>query len=283
MAKFDTYQEVTDKILKTIEDGTPAWRKPWSGGTCSTFPTRENGEYYQGINVLMLWLAADTHKFNSPYWMTFKQVRNHDAAVRKGEKATRVIYYGTLEPEEGGDKIPYIKTYAAFNASQIDGLPEKFNPAELVDYGTTLTPEIMNQFDAFPIQIKQSEEYKASYHPVSDFVEMPPAQNFVYEKAYYATLAHELIHATAHNSRLDRASDKVKYSFEELIAEIGACMVCARLGIEPDFEQSAAYVEHWHKILDEDKKAIFKAASKAQAACNYVLDHILSEPVKECA
>lgn len=31
------------------------------------------------------------------------------------------------------------------------------------------------------------------------------------------------------------------------VAEIGACFLGAQLGIEPEFDQSAAYVESWLK------------------------------------
>lgn len=131
MAKIDIYKEITDQIIKSIEEGTPAWRKPWSGGTGCTFPTRANGEFYKGINVLVLWMAADKQKFDSNYWMTFKQASTLEGHVKKGEKSTRVIYYGTIEKEEDDENpVPYIKTYAAFNASQIEGLPDQFYPAE---------------------------------------------------------------------------------------------------------------------------------------------------------
>ena len=48
-------------------------------------------------------------------------------------------------------------------------------------------------------------------------------------------------------------------------------MVYASLGIPPDFDQSAAYIESWLKALKHDTRLIFKAASAAQAACNLIL------------
>ena len=74
---------------------------------------------------------------------------------------------------------------------------------------------------------------------------------------------------TGHKSRLDRFSrfnDRKAYAFEELIAEIGNCMTCARLGLTPDFDQSGAYVQSWLRALKDDKRLIFKAASEAQKA-----------------
>ena len=51
MAKsFDLYQHVTDSIIASIESGTPAWRKPWTGEKGGApFPLRSNGEPYSGM------------------------------------------------------------------------------------------------------------------------------------------------------------------------------------------------------------------------------------------
>lgn len=87
-------------------------------------------------------------------------------------------------------------------------------------------------------------------------------------------MAHELTHWTGAAQRLDRFSrfnDRKAYAFEELVAEIGNCMLCAQLGLEPEFDQSAAYVEGWLKALKEDSRAIFRAASEAQKAVDYIM------------
>ena len=87
-------------------------------------------------------------------------------------------------------------------------------------------------------------------------------------------MAHELTHWTGAAKRLDRFSrfnDRTAYAFEELVAEIGNCMLCAQLGLEPEFDQSAAYVEGWLKALKEDNRAIFRAASEAQKAVDYIM------------
>lgn len=286
MAKLDIYAEITNKIIEGIEAGTPAWRQPWTGGGAGSFPTRANGEYYKGINVLVLWMATEKFGFTSPHWMTFKQAIELGGAVQKGEKSTRVIYYGTIEREDqdnDAEKIPYIKTFAAFNASQIADLPAEYYPNEVHDFGTMLDANTMAKFEAFGVKIIESEKAEAFYSKNTDHIEMPPANTFYDQAGYYATLAHELCHATGHKSRLDRFSKKTPYAFEELVAEIGNCMVCARLGLTPNFGQSSAYVEHWLETFHADKKAIFRAASQAQKACDYIMDRIKSDPQQECA
>ncbi len=102
---------------------------------------------------------------------------------------------------------------------------------------------------------------------------MPPVSTFHDAGGYYATLAHETIHWTGHESRLDRfkkGRDREAYAREELVAEVGACMTCLALGLIPDFGQSGAYIEGWLKALHDDKKFIFSAASAAQKAVDYI-------------
>ena len=103
MAKsdFDIYQHVTNQIIEAMEAGVSPWRKPWSGGEQGvSFPLRSNGEPYRGINVLMLWLAAHANGFGSAHWFTFKQAKELGAHVRKGQKSSTVVKYGTVERGE---------------------------------------------------------------------------------------------------------------------------------------------------------------------------------------
>ncbi|QPT38923.1 DNA primase TraC [Oligella ureolytica] len=281
--KFDLYQHVTDRIISSIEQGAPAWRKPWTGeaGTMQ-MPLRSTGEAYRGINVVMLWLTAAEKGYGSAYWFTYRQAQELGAQVRKGEKGTTVVKYGTFEREDeetGEDKkIPYLKGYTVFNADQIDGLPEKYHavPAEEArDLGTEADPELDAFFKATGADIRTSEEPRAYYSLNGDYIHMPPIATFHSAAGYYATLAHEATHWTGHKSRLDRFSrfsDRKSYAFEELIAEIGNCMVCAAIGLTPDFEQSGAYVASWLRALKDDKRMIFKAATEAQKAADFLLE-----------
>ena len=95
-------------------------------------------------------------------------------------------------------------------------------------------------------------------------------------ESYAATKAHELTHWTKHPSRLDRDFGRQRfgdegYAREELVAELGAAFLCADLGITPEpRDDHAAYVGHWLKVLQNDKRAIFQAAAHAQRAVNYL-------------
>ncbi|MDT1064182.1 zincin-like metallopeptidase domain-containing protein [Paracoccus sp. CPCC 101403] len=279
---FDLYQRVTDSIVASINAGSPAWRKPWTGeGRAVQMPLRANGEAYRGINVLMLWLAAAAQGYGSAWWFTYKQAEAAGGQVRKGEKSATVVKYGTVarEDEESGaeKRIPYLKSYRVFNADQIDGLPEGFHaapPQPVCDLGTRPDPRLEAFFAATGADIRSTAEPQAYYDPRADFIHMPMISSFHDAAGFYATLAHEACHWTGHGSRLDRLSrfaERKAYAFEELIAEIGNCMLCAQLGLVPDFGQSAAYVESWLRALQDDKRMIFKAATEAQKAADFLL------------
>ena len=282
MATFDLYQTITDQIIRSIEAGTPAWRKPWTGEAGGApFPRRANGEHYRGINVLMLWLAAEENGYRSAYWFTYRQAQEAGGQVRKGEKSSTVVKYGTVDrvDEATGDdkRVPYLKAYRVFNADQIEGLPAEYE-AKPADPARNLGTEADAQLEAFfagtGADIRHSDEPRAYYVPAEDYIHMPPVETFHSAGGYYATLAHEATHWTGHKSRLDRFgrfNDRKAVAFEEMVAEIGNCMVCASLGLTPDFDQSAAYLKSWLRALADDKRLIFKAASEAQKAADWIL------------
>ena len=132
--RADLYQAVTDAIVAELERGLKPWKRPWRT-TGAGLPLRHNGQPYRGINTLVLWMAMTARGYTSPYFMTYRQAQELGGQVRKGEKATTVTYTDTLrrvEETEQGEKaerrIWFLKSYAAFNACQIAGLPERFHP-----------------------------------------------------------------------------------------------------------------------------------------------------------
>jgi len=251
---IDIYQDVTDRIVALLERGVRPWAPQWDAkGSCPVIPTRSNGEAYRGINIALLWGAAEARGFTSQQWMTFNQAKALGGAVRKGAKAERVVYWGTFkapgddgeEGEEGKAKL-FAKYYSVFNVCEIDGLP-----ASYYEGGEPL-PEIerIANAEAFVKGVGADVRHggnKAFFSPSGDFVQMPPAGAFSEIENYYSTLSHELTHWTGAKARLDRQFGKrfgdKAYAFEELIAELGAAFAMARLGIasEPR-EDHASYL-----------------------------------------
>ncbi|WP_077920563.1 ArdC family protein [Spirosoma sp. 209] len=288
-AQNDLYARVTGKIMADLENGHLTWRKPWQAEHMAGHvmrPLRWNDIPYQGVNTLLLWGTAAEQGYTSPYWMTYRQAIELKANVRKGEKATQIVYADKFTVEDKNDngetvlsQIPFLKPYAVFNADQIDGLSDEFyKKPEPVK---AAAPSRNAQLEAFFAQTKADIRtgWDASYFITMDRVQMPPFESFESPESYYAVLAHEITHWTRHPSRLNRDLGRKVYgdegyAKEELVAELGACFLAADLGFEPMPEaRHAAYIQSWLKALQDDKRFIFQAASHAQKAVEYL--HIL--------
>lgn len=283
--KTDLYERVTAQIVTSLEQGVRPWLKPWSMNNAMAqpvLPRRGTGEHYRGVNILLLWGAAFDKGFTATTWMTFKQALEHGGAVRKGETGSKVVYAGSLtrsETDEAGNederRIPYLKEYTVFNVEQIDGLPERFTVTAQPTRPTFERIEAAEQFMTGTGATIRHGGAKAFYSPSTDHVQMPPREAFRDAIGYYGVMAHELTHWTGHASRLARQfgkrfADKA-YAFEELVAELGSAFVAADLGLSQEpREDHAAYLSHWLDILKADKRAIFTAASQAQAAADYL-------------
>lgn len=285
--KADVYERITNQIVAELEKGVRPWLKPWNAEHSAgriTRPLRGNGIPYRGINVVMLWSEAMEKGYAAPIWMTFKQAIELKACVRKGEKGSLVVYADKITRtetdaatgEENEFAIPFMKGYTVFNVEQIDGLPEHF-------YGK---PEPRN--DAVP-RIERVESFfaatgakivhggsRACYVPSTDTVHMPCIDFFRDAESYYATIAHETTHWTRHTSRLNREFGRKRfgdegYAMEELVAELGSAFLSADLDLTPEIrDDHASYVASWLKVLKNDKRAIFTAASHAQRAVDFL-------------
>ena len=285
--RTDIYTRVTSSIVEQLERGTRPWLKPWNaehaaGRICR--PLRHNGQKYSGINIIMLWMSAEMSGFVSPFWLTFNQARELGAFVKKGEHGSPVVYANTFkktgQAEDGSDveqEIPFLKSYTVFNADQVEGLPGYFY--ELAKAVQTQPLQRIEQAERFFANTKARIEYggnRAYYAFEADYVRLPPFETFRDAESHAATLAHEMTHWTRHSSRLNREFGRKRfgdegYAVEELVAELGSAFLCADLHITPEVrEDHASYIESWLKVLKEDKRAIFSAASYASKAVDFL-------------
>jgi antirestriction protein ArdC len=294
--RTDVYQKITDQIVSELEKGVRPWLKPWNAEHAAgriTRPLRGNGIPYRGINVLMLWSAAMEKGFAAPIWMTFKQALEFDAHVRKGEQGSLVVYADKIirsEPdaatgEEAERAIPFMKGYVVFNSEQIDGLPERFYAKAEPRGEIVQRIERAEAFFAATGAVVRHGGNRAYYSISTDHVQMPPIEAFRDAESYYATRAHETTHWTRHKSRLDRDFGRKRhgdegYAIEELVAELGSAFLSADLDLTPEVrDDHAAYIASWIKVLKDDKRAIFSAASHAQRAADFL--HGLQNPAAE--
>jgi antirestriction protein ArdC len=281
----DLYQQVTDTIISHLEAGTAPWHKPWKGGDSIPFRLPKNyttGKHYQGVNILLLWAASMDKEYSLNEWASFKQWSSKKESIRKGEKGTLITYYDTFEKEVEGEikSIPFLKCSVVFNRSQLASYETEKETA----WEPCPLPEMVEKADTFIANTKVAVKetgYKACYVPSIDEIYMPTKNSFINTEeltsteAWYATLCHELVHATGHEKRLNRKFGKRfgdnSYAFEELVAEMGAAFLCASLEItNTPKKEHANYISHWLNILKQDKQAIFTAASAASKAVEYL-------------
>ncbi|UTV41762.1 zincin-like metallopeptidase domain-containing protein (plasmid) [Ensifer adhaerens] len=280
----DTYQRITDAVIEQLEAGTKPWIRPWRGNSRgSLVPRRATGEAYRGINVLMLWLASECAGYEENTWLTYRQAQEFGGQVRKGEKGTLVVKYGTFAPKEREDDddrgIPYLKGYTVFNVEQIENLPQEFyRPAEALS--TTQVPhlEAVETFVRNTGAVITYGGTTACFRPTPDDILLPERARFVDQVHLYSTLLHEMSHWSGAKHRLNRdltgRFGSESYAVEELVAELSASFLCADLGVAHDPRgNTASYLESWLKVLKNDKRAIVSAAAKAQAAADYLHGH----------
>lgn len=282
----DIYQTVTDRIIKSLEAGTPPWLPPWEGGEFSLPENFASGHRYRGINILLLHLTALDRGYNTSRWLTFKQALGLGGHVRKGESGTAIVFFKPLEISEqvdAGDPklrvIPLLRSFSVFNIEQVEGLPDKLAPVlPNHEWNPLSAAEMLLTDSGARIQHGGS---RACYRPSDDVIQLPPREWFPSASDYYATALHELTHWTGAPSRCNRPLGKRHgidaYAFEELVAEIGAAFTCAHCHLPARLEH-ASYIESWLQALRNDKRLILTAAGKAQAAADYLLGLSVSVP-----
>ena len=266
------YESVTQSIIAELESGAAPWVKPWKGGKrTGIMPMNAaTGHHYRGINVPILWHAADEHSFPTNAWLSFKQAVEKRAHVRKGEKGTQIVFTKRLNVKDEDDEerqISMLRAFTVFNVAQIDGMEAQSDAPEP-------PPESATEafVSATGADIRHGGD-QACYVPSRDFIALPHPSAFRDEQSYRATKLHELVHWSGHRSRLDRDLSHrfgtQAYAAEELVAELGAAFLCAHLGVEGELRH-AGYIASWITLLKSDDRAIFTAASKASAAADYL-------------
>lgn len=280
--KQDVYRKVTDSIINAVESNPGNWRMPWhTSGKFAFSPINVTSHKpYRGINTLCLWAAAQRKGYERGEWGTYNQWQERGAQVRKGEKATTVVFWkfaNTAETQDdneehtNGSRLLFTRGYAVFNAAQVEGYAPKADAESLVE-------ERIERAEVFFGRINARVAHqgnRAFYSPADDSITLPPFPAFFTPTDYYSTRAHETGHWTSHASRCNRELGKrfgdSAYSMEELIAELTAAFVCSHLGLSTEPRSDAQYIASWLKVLKADTRAIFTAASKAQQAADFMV------------
>lgn len=311
MAKM-TAQEVREKladdVLRLALSGDPqGWRQPWRrvAPHCSA-----TGHEYQGTNAYILALVshADVRiPTHDGRWATYKQWQEQGVQVQKGETGVKLLRVSTryvpvrkwrgevpghlVVVRDGERFVKYLNrgVFTVFHAVQTDA--QGLDP---VDVLTADAHEVTDRLEASARALGIGMAWTGSsafYTPVVDMVTLPPREAFHDGAGMVATLAHEVVHATGHDSRLDRPKGArfgtPQYAREELVAEIGSALVMQTLGCGtwagPGVEeQHADYLANWLTALgpQDARAAILEALDAATAAADMVTA-VVPETVRE--
>ena len=101
--KQNIHETITNSIIEAMEAGIDSWQMPWHKTGGGRPINVASGKPYNGINVLALWLAANCAGYASNRWGTYKQWQAKGAQVRKGTKATSIIFYKKITYSQAED------------------------------------------------------------------------------------------------------------------------------------------------------------------------------------
>ena len=295
--KVDPYQLITDQIIELLDSGVAPWHKPWNSETGMPL-SMSTGKAYRGVNVFILAMESALKGYTSPWWGTFNQIKARCGVAKDdkwdgltGQKSTMIVFWKMIivtdKETQQTRPHPMLRTFRVFNADQVKeservklGLPEKVErpslPERIADCDSAVT-----QYIASGPSLSVGGD-AAYYVPSIDHVQIPDMATFIGSEEYYGTLFHELTHSTGHESRLKRpgiadlpAGHKfgdALYSKEELVAEMGSAFLSGMTGIAAvTLPNSAAYLQHWIRVLRGDKKLLIHAAANAQKAADLIL------------
>lgn len=279
---FNLAQELTNQIISQLESSVVPWQKEWDGTPAYNYVT---GNAYSTLNQMFLKGGA---------YLTFRQVKQLNGKIRSKAKSSMVAFFSfydkketvtnlkTNEDEEITTTKACLKYYRVFHQSNIENIEFEDKNISLFDNSKieeaeTLVNNYFNNSDCtLDICFGSNRAFYSSSH---DELVMPDISQFKSSASYYATLFHEMTHSTGHISRLNRNMackfGSKNYAKEELVAEIGACMLNSLVGISNDklFNNSVAYIGGWIKALQNDHSLIIHASARAEKAVNLIIDY----------
>lgn len=259
-------QEVTEKILGLLKEGTIPWVRPWVGGYAPrNFVTKRP---YRGVNSLLLSCGVDSE------FLTFKQCSDLGGSVKKGERSQIIVFWTMIKKKDDPDArpIPFLRYFNVFGVSQCEGLPEG-----AIEEGEAFEEfhDIDETLAALPDLNIAHGGAGAFYMVGSDTVTMPLRESFKGQALYYGTLAHEVAHWTGDKKRLGRdmtgSFGSRQYAKEELIADIASAQFLMEHGMQPVIENTAAYCQSWMEVLGNDDNMILSAAGASSKAVDFMM------------
>ena len=292
-SQAEIQKQITDRIIEGLKNGVVPWRKPWRPDKNSGSPANAiSNRPYSGINPILLDLVAMNRGYTSRYWATYQQwatigaqVRKRPADCKPGQWGTQIVFYKQCRKtkiekgEEKTETFPVLRSFTVFNIDQVDGESVDHLRASTNQEPVSSEPDYNAAREAIAAtgaEFRYGGDrafYKRPigefpFHQDGDFICLPDPSRFFEVYEFISTSFHELVHWS--EVRLGWTGS---YAMGELIAELGATFAAAQLGIpgSDNLDNHAAYLASWLKELENDPKAIFKAASQASKATEFIL------------
>lgn len=208
---------------------------------------------------------------------------NSEKEIKKYEEEKAQGLHGIDAPE--AQRMTLFYPFTVFNASQIEGIPKKEDPASVMkDVERNKFVEDFIASSGVEVIHHSGDAY---YDLEADNIKMPLPKSFHSTEEYYAAKLHEFYHATGHESRENRKNSRLEdtnlkdYAFEELRAEMFSMLAGARFNLPMPESNSAAYIEHWNNTFSGgDAKAVFRATNEAAKMLSLMHQYELGEQPK---
>lgn len=279
--------EFLANLLQSINTKTgDGWLKPWNGKGAPLAVNWETGRPYTGINQAVLPAGEYVPEGK------LAKLKEKDENIKSlGWHSYNVMFYKKgfdVENDETGEKEHvdrwFGKLYKVRPITDLQGLETKFKPDHRFDHDETAKDAyIMDTLRRYcednGLKLMIDVNQNRAFYCTDNTIHVPEIGRFEHKSEFYSTLFHECIHSTA--VKLDRKDGANKrneegYAKEELIAEIGAALLCRHFGIvcKGMTENTREYLAAWYKhIKDEDSRYLVSACTQANKAADLIASY----------
>lgn len=278
-----------DNVLESIKSEVP-WSQTWvEKDGFRGYINTQTGKLYGVIETLILMAQGMTDEVVG----TLEEWASAGYDVVKCDPHAIILEEGqTLEDlyDEDGELREGVGIMVYGSSAVVDAnLGEPFPTKRIMEYPnidipTTRLDEVLEAYYAEEgIDYAEAEGSQSYYAPEEDEIRLPAKRQFTSAAGYLATKAHESIHSTGAYVRCNREAFKkfgakfgtMKYSREELIAEIGSGLLLAAFGLDTEETRRnvAAYCQNWLQQLQNNPRWIMTAAQLAEEAVEYIMQY----------
>lgn len=270
LGRTATEQAAIDKITDMVEavltgqieaSGTGYLAKPHNVGTDSPFTKRNKG------TAIFASLGTGDPRFVS---YSEAKKRGWECKGAKGYPFLRpnVKTFENAQGEE--EQRQFFTTYYLFNLADIEHDLDTTPAGEASPEGELAANTLLECVDTLGAELVRSAT-TAMVVPSANLVNIPAASCFKSWNLYVGTIAHELSHFVGRNETSVKQYDKYR-GFEELVAEVSACLVLMQIGM--DFEaKHAAYIAGWlTHAKTTHKDPLYEAIVEATKRSDVILE-----------